>query len=141
MTRAPCLDPARSADFLSDNNREGEGLVSSEYVTGDKEGEFYPLELDRFDFLRDERQEILLKCTQDEYDPRYKNMGVSKTEDYIQERSGVTDILEDLPRFSELVDTSFRARKSFSLWTRNTIPWSLECEQGGLNRQKALEKV
>ena len=63
VTRAPCLDPARSADFLSDNNREAEGLVSIEYVTGDKEGEFYPLELDRFDFLRDERQEILLKCT------------------------------------------------------------------------------
>ena len=49
--------------------------------------------------------------------------------------------MEDLPRFHDLVATSFRENKVFSLWTRNTIPWALECEQGGLNRQEALEKV
>ena len=49
--------------------------------------------------------------------------------------------------YEEMVDPTFRARKNMSLWTRNTIPWTLECEgsptegEGRFTRSQALEKV
>ena len=49
--------------------------------------------------------------------------------------------------YEETVDPTFRARKNMSLWTRNTIPWTLECEgnptegEGRFTRSQALEKV
>ena len=55
-------------------------------------------------------------------------MDVAQTEEYIQNKSGVTNILTALPMYDELVDPSFRARKSFNLWTRHTIPWTFECD-------------
>ena len=61
-------------------------------------------------------------------------MGILQTEDKIQESSGVTEIIEELPLYDEFVDPSFRARKEFNLWTRNTIPWTLECDQNGPSR-------
>ena len=63
------------------------------------------------------------------------------TETEIQERSGVSEIIEDLPMYDELFDPSYRDRKVFSLWTRNTIPWKLECETGEFTRDEALAKV
>ena len=68
-------------------------------------------------------------------------MDVAQTEDYIQDKSGVTEIISALPMYDELVDPSFRARKSFNLWTRNTIPWTLECDQSRINREWALGKI
>ena len=43
--------------------------------------------------------------------------------------------------YDELYDPSYRDSKVFSLWTRNTIPWTLECESGELTRDYALAKV
>jgi hypothetical protein len=48
----PCLDPSRSSDYRKTS--EFGGLLGQYEQTYDKEGEFYPLELDRFNFLREE---------------------------------------------------------------------------------------
>ena len=59
VTIAPCLDPSRSADFISDFVTEGEGFISIDKIQRDKLGEFYPLDLDRFDFIYAEKGIIL----------------------------------------------------------------------------------
>ena len=43
--------------------------------------------------------------------------------------------------YEEYVDESIRTRKIYSLFTRETIPWALECENNRLNRTEALAKV
>ena len=48
VTQAPCLDPSRSSDFISNNELDDNG----NWLGRDEFGEFYPLERDRFDFLR-----------------------------------------------------------------------------------------
>ena len=64
MTTAPCLDPTRSADFTTNivdydgkMRRLRTKIVTFEelgIVVENPEGEFYPLELDRYDFLKEE---------------------------------------------------------------------------------------
>ena len=34
-----------------------------------------------------------------------------------------------------------RERKIYNLYTRQTIPWSLECDKNGLSRKEALDKI
>ena len=65
VTKFPCLDPTRSADHIE--------LSSLERKKGVPEvkGEFYPLELDRFNFSFDEAKTVKKKCYQDESDKRY----------------------------------------------------------------------
>ena len=40
-----------------------------------------------------------------------------------------------------LIDENFRDRKIYNLYTRETIPWSLECDLNKISRQDALKKV
>ena len=63
------------------------------------------------------------------------------TETEIQEKSGVSEIIEDLPMYDTLFDPSYRDRKLLSLWTRNTIPWKLECETREFTRGEALARI
>ena len=58
-----------------------EGIGSAEFSTRDNEFEFYPLELDRFDFLSEESHNTLQKCSEGEYDQRYTSMDIVKTEE------------------------------------------------------------
>ena len=44
----------------------------------------------------------------DETDPRYTRHDIDTTDAYIQDQSGVTEILRSLPHFNESVDESFR---------------------------------
>ena len=55
VTKAPCLDPSRSADFISNDVLDENG----NWVGGDTLGEFYPLEKDRFNYLREEKAIVL----------------------------------------------------------------------------------
>ena len=41
----------------------------------------------------------------------------------------------------EYVNITTKATKMYSLWTRPTIPWKLECEKNGNSRTSAIEKV
>ena len=59
VTIAPCLDPTRSADFISKYVTDDDGLITVETTQRDKLGEFYPLDLDRFDFIHAERGTII----------------------------------------------------------------------------------
>ena len=77
----------------------------------------------------------------DETDPRYTRHDIDTTDAYIQDQSGVTEILRSLPHFNESVDESFRLRKIYNLYTRATIPWSLDCDLSQISRQAALDKV
>ena len=99
------------------------------------------MDLSRFDFIHAERGIIIQSCSENDYDPRYTKFDVSMTETEIQEKSGVSEIIEDLPMYDELFDPSYRDRKLLSLWTRNTIPWKLECESREFTREEALAKV
>ena len=73
VTKAPCLDPTRSADFIDKPNTP-EYLEAIVAAAGDQSKEFYPLELDRSNFLRDEPNVIKKKCLNDEHDPRYTKL-------------------------------------------------------------------
>ena len=53
--------------------RVGSGL-------GDVNGEFYPLELDRFDFSKEEARMVKKKCYRDEYDTRYTEHPISASD-------------------------------------------------------------
>ena len=57
VTKVPCLDPTRSSDYITLTDLQG--LLSDLMANGgavyrDEDGEFYPLELDRYDFSREE---------------------------------------------------------------------------------------
>ena len=65
-------------------------------------------------------------------DTRYMNLGVASTVKQIQDRSGVSEILNVLPRFEAYAEK--RAEKKIDLWTKSTTPWSLECESIRLSR-------
>ena len=108
--------------------------MGGSYEIGDEDGEYYPLELDRFDFLREENNFVKQKCDRVEADPRYTKHNIQTSDAFIQGSSGVTEILRQQPQFSETVDESLRERKIYNLYTRQTIPWSLECDQNGVSR-------
>ena len=55
VTKAPCLDPSRSADYISNDELDDNG----NWLGRDTLGEFYPLEKDRFDYLREEKAIVL----------------------------------------------------------------------------------
>ena len=77
--------------------RPGESTDGDSYVIqshGDRMGEFYPLELDRFDLKNSPANKILPKCSLSEYDERYIKQPINATEDFIQEESGVYEILD-----------------------------------------------
>ena len=75
----------------------------------------------------------------DETDTRYTRHNIDASDAFIQDQSGVTEILESLPNFYEMVDPTFRNSKIFNLYTRETIPWALECELNSVTRQEALD--
>ena len=49
----------------------------------DKYGEFYPLELDRFDFLKEAGKYNKQKCELDETDPRYTLHDIRESDAFI----------------------------------------------------------
>ena len=57
---------------------------------GDWMGEFYPLELDRFDLRNSPADKILPKCSLSEYDERYTKQPINVTEAFIQEMNNRT---------------------------------------------------
>ena len=71
-------------------------------------GEFYPLELDRYDFWREEINFVKQKCEMDETDTRYTRHNIDASDAYIQDQSGVTEILRYQPNFYEFVDPTYR---------------------------------
>ena len=77
----------------------------------------------------------------DETDTRYTRHNIEASDAFIQDQSGVTEILRSQPNFYEMVDESYRERKVFNLYTRETIPWALECDLNRVTRQEALDQV
>ena len=77
----------------------------------------------------------------DETDTRYTRHNIDASDAFIQDQSGVTEILRSQPNFYEMVDPTFRNSKIFNLYTRETIPWALECDLNGVTRQEALDQV
>ena len=76
-------------------------------------------------------------------DPRYLRLIEDSwlTELDILDENGVADMLLDLPSMGYFV-RDFEQEKSqniFNLWHRPTIPWSVECEWDGYQKEKALE--
>ena len=67
-------------------------------------------------------------------------MGLIYSEELVQERSGVLDSLQSLPRSEEFLDLGLKSQKIYSLWTRNTIPWKLSCENDPDERAGANSK-
>ena len=123
VTTAPCLDPKRSADFMSNNIHYDwtQNKMRRDYDVK----EFYPLELDRYDFL----EYAVERCSHpEEFDPRYTKMDINVTDGYIQDKSGITNKLMSLPMYLNVVQPIYRESKIFDLWTRNTIPWTLKCD-------------
>ena len=58
----------------------------------------------------------------------------------VQDRSGVYDLLESQPLSDKYFKGAERANKSYQLWTRDTIPWSLECESNGRTQEEAIAR-
>ena len=53
----------------------------------------------------------------------------------------MTEIISALPMYDNFVDLDFREKKILNLWTRNTIPWTIECDQNRFSREQALAKI
>ena len=107
--------------------------------------EFYPLELDRWDFFNIEKKYFVHRCeAEHEFDPRYKDAGQGQlfyTEEHVQIKSGVLDTLRSLPQSSDYIDFNLKSQKKYSFWTRNTIPWKLECDESPDKRQEISDFV
>ena len=81
VTKAPCLDPARDADFFMgppDEQNDSTSLYTK--VLGDTYKEFHPLELGRFDLRETRENKLIQKCSISEYDDRYQSMPIRTTD-------------------------------------------------------------
>ena len=54
------------------------------------------------------------------------------------EENGVDEIIKSLPSYLELVNIDLKRERKLQFNTRNTIPWKLECERKGLDREYGL---
>ena len=52
--------------------------------------------------------------------------------------NGVDEMIKSLPSTFQLVDTARKSRRRLQFNTRNTIPWKLECERKGLDREYGI---
>ena len=82
------------------------------------------------------------------FDPRYAShdatTGGDITEFNLFEQevlvdNGVDEIIKSLPSTFQLVDTASKSRRRLQFNTRNTIPWKLECERKGLDREYGIQ--
>ena len=90
VSKRPCLDPTSQSD-----NYLGQHL------------EYYPLELDKQKYYRDDQKMPICKDENDQ-DPRFKSLGIEFSDYQIQEESGVLQILRDLPSSESYVDLKLR---------------------------------
>jgi hypothetical protein len=60
-----------------------------------------------------------------------------------QKENGILDILEAQRHYTSSVfpGSSVKQNYKVNLYTRSTIPWSLECEFEGFTRNKALSLI
>ena len=68
-------------------------------------------------------------------------MGLVYTEEDVQQRSGVLDTLTSLPVSDQYIDFSLKKQKIYALWTRNTIPWKLECDETPGRKQEVIDQI
>ena len=80
------------------------------------------------------------------HDPRYSSHGATienpdfqLTELQVLEENGVYEILKSLPSFDKVVDVDAKRKRKLQFNTRNTIPWKLECEWRGYDREYAIQ--
>ena len=53
--------------------------------------------------------------------------------------NGVDEMIQSLPSNFQLVNTNAKSRRRLQFNTRSTIPWKLECEQKGLDREYGIQ--
>ena len=53
--------------------------------------------------------------------------------------NGVDEMIQSLPSNLQLVNTNAKSLRRLQFNTRNTIPWKLECEQKGLDREYGIQ--
>ena len=97
--------------------------------------DYYPLEVEQ-------RQE----CTVDpltgyRYDDRFIKLGLNIPIFTIETNSGVMGQLETLPSYASYVDNEDKKTVGYELFYRNTVPWKLNCEGLGLDRQHTIEAL
>lgn len=79
-------------------------------------------------------------------DPRYTfhsatldNEAFELTEQSVLLENGVDEILRSLPTQFEIVTPSLKQWSKLQFNTRNTIPWKIECEEKGLDREYGIK--
>ena len=86
-------------------------------------------------------------------DPRYTKFDVHNDKSFdlgewsVQKENDVAEILLDLPSYTKDISMTYaepfrpeyKNRVPLDFYTRSTIPWKLECESEGYDRQYILE--